>query len=65
MDGDLCYIDKWLCTGGRFSFCPECLEAKEVNAEEIKNARTPLELSLAHILSVEQLASWYAKLQTR
>jgi hypothetical protein len=45
-----CYIDNRKCTGGRFYFCRDCLKAKQQNAEKIKNAKTPAELTAAHCL---------------
>jgi len=44
-----CYIDKKICTGARFSFCGGCMIAQNENKEEILRARTPLELTAAHI----------------
>lgn len=49
MNEKLCYIDKRLCTGACFSFCAECLRAQKENVEQIREAKTPLELTLAHV----------------
>lgn len=49
VENGLCYIDKRLCTGARFSFCGECKRAKKENKELIRAAKTPLELTVAHI----------------
>lgn len=49
MERDLCYIDKELCTSGRFSFCDECRKAQTENEDEIRRAKTPLEVTRAHI----------------
>lgn len=43
-----CYIDKRVCTGGRFTFCQDCIKAQKQNAEKIKNAATPAEWTAAH-----------------
>ena len=54
MESELCYIDRRLCTGARFCFCDDCKIAKRLNAKEIRQAKTPLELTAAHCLSSEQ-----------
>lgn len=43
-----CYIDGRICTGGRFSFCGDCIKAQQQNKEQIKNAKTPAEWTAAH-----------------
>lgn len=49
MERESCYIDKGFCSGARFSFCGECKMAQKENDEKILKARTPLELTVAHI----------------
>jgi|GEM_PF-3896558 len=44
-----CYIDRRPCAGARFSFCNDCQQAQKENAGAIANARTPVEITLAHI----------------
>lgn len=44
-----CYIDRTVCTGAKYYFCEDCKQTKIENADEIKRAKTPLELSAAHI----------------
>lgn len=51
MEKERCYIDGRLCTGGRFSFCVDCVRAQRENEDEIRDAQTPLEITLAHIPS--------------
>jgi len=62
MERELCYIDRSLCTGARFSFCDNCKIAKVLNADEIRKAKTPLELTLAHTLSEEQKRCLFVRL---
>ena len=54
MEHGVCYIDGRICTGARLSYCEECMAAKTVNAELIRTAKTPAELTLAHCLTKEQ-----------
>jgi len=49
MEREGCYIDGRLCIGARFSFCDDCKKAKKENKDLIRAAKTPLELTLAHI----------------
>jgi len=49
MEDTTCYIDKRLCTGARFSFCDDCKKAQITNQAAIKDAKTPAELTEAHI----------------
>ena len=55
---ELCYIDGnitgRLCTGARFSFCDSCWQAKKENADMIERAKTPLEVTAAHISTKKQ-----------
>lgn len=44
-----CYIDGKYCSGARFSFCDDCKKAKLENSEEIDNAKTPVEMTTAHV----------------
>ncbi len=44
-----CYIDGNPCTSVRFSFCDSCRQAQKENADEIKRAKSPPELTAAHI----------------
>ena len=44
-----CYIDNKKCGGARFSFCDDCKKAKLENSKEINNAKTPVEMTIAHI----------------
>lgn len=45
-----CYIDGAFCSGARFLFCDDCRKAMKYQKDEIKDAKTPLERSYAHIL---------------
>jgi hypothetical protein len=60
-----CYTDnEILCTGAQFSFCPECKIAQKVNADEIANAKTPIEVTAAHTLTKTQVREWlYADME--
>jgi len=49
MERESCYIDGRLCTGARFSFCDDCKKAQKENETKILKAKTPLELTVAHI----------------
>ena len=49
MERKVCYIDKTICSGARFSFCADCKKAQMTNAEEIRNAKNPAELTAAHV----------------
>ncbi len=55
---ELCYIDGSItgrpCTGARFSFCESCRQAKKENADKIKRAKTPLEVTAARISSPKE-----------
>ncbi len=48
-----CYIDGNIngrpCTGARFSFCDSCRQVQKENADEIKRAKKPPEVTAAHI----------------
>ena len=48
-----CYIDHTLCSGAKYSFCDDCKKAQEQKEykEKVTKARTPAEVSLAHIPS--------------
>ena len=53
---DDCYIKDGYgkCSGTRFSFCAACMTAKRLNEAEIKNAKTPVEVTAAHCLTDAQ-----------
>lgn len=44
-----CYIDGRVCTSARFSFCDDCKRRSEKNAREITEAKSPAEVTAAHI----------------
>lgn len=48
-----CYIDHTLCSGAKYSFCDDCKKAQKQKEykKKITKARTPAEVSLAHIPS--------------
>lgn len=49
MKKEICYIGDRICTGARFSFCDDCIKAQRNNADAICKAKTPLQVTLAHI----------------
>lgn len=49
MENKRCYIDKAPCLGARFSFCDDCKRAQLENGSQIQNAKTPAELTAAHV----------------
>ena len=53
MESKVCYIDRVVCSSARFSFCADCKKAQVINADEIRNAKTPVELTAAHIAANE------------
>lgn len=53
-----CYIDGAVCGGARFSFCDDCKRAQRENAEGIANAKTPAEVTAAHITHIYNMEQW-------
>ena len=45
-----CYIDGRKCTGAWFSFCDDCKMAQQENVQEIAEAKSPAEVTAAHIV---------------